>query len=102
MFSASRYIWTTEYIHPPEADRLASAFGHARAQMNQSASMVDQINARLAQGWEGTQATRFLDTAQNVPLEIRSCAEWCSSQEHKFQTITVAIRRRVLASDDGE
>jgi uncharacterized protein YukE len=99
MISASKYIWITEWIHPPEADRLASAFANARAQMTQSAAAMDQGNARLANDWEGKQAIRFLDSAKNMPPEIRSYAEWCGSQELKFRRITVAIRKQVANPD---
>jgi uncharacterized protein YukE len=91
----SRTIWITEYIHPPEADRLADAFGRASGSMCQSASRTDQVNACLTQGWEGRQAAQFLDASQGVPPEMRFCADWLSAQEQKFRTITVTVRRQV-------
>jgi uncharacterized protein YukE len=99
MISTSRYIWITEYIHPPEADRLASAFSDARAQINRSASTAEQVNMRLAQGWEGKQSARFLNMSTALPPEMRTCADWCGSQEQRFRGITVAVRRQVPNPD---
>jgi hypothetical protein len=91
----SRTIWITEYIHPPEADRLADAFGRASGCMGRSASATNQVNTGLTLGWEGHQSAQFLDSSRSLPPDMHSCEAWLNAQEQKFRTITVAVRRQV-------
>jgi hypothetical protein len=92
----SRYIWITEHVHPPEADRLADAFRVARACILRSASETDRTNSTLSGSWEGNQAVKFLDSSRIIPSDMRAFSDWCGSQENKFRAITVAIQKQIL------
>jgi hypothetical protein len=59
-------------VHPPEAERIAAAFGESRAAAELDLAALELIASSLDSGWEGNQKARYLDELKSLTGRIRN------------------------------
>ena len=69
-FPKKRLVTIT--VHPPEAEKVAAAFGESRAAVELDLAALELVAASLDSGWEGKQKARYLDELASLIGRIRN------------------------------